>query len=88
VRQGRLKEAEDWFEAGFARGFVGPGPLSWYLEAAYRLGDFDKLHYAVEGFGEELLTHDGVSERLKDVVRLWLGQESVPTAPQGDMRLA
>lgn len=87
VRQDRLREAEDWFETGFSVGFIGPAALSWYMEAAYKLGDFDKLRYAVAGFGEEILDHPDVSERLRDVIRLWLGE--VPEAPKpGEMRLA
>lgn len=87
VRQGRLEEAEEWFETGFSVGFMEPAALSWYMEAAFKLGDFDKLRYAVAGFGEEILDHPGVSERLRDVIRLWMGE--TPDTPQpGEMRLA
>ncbi|WP_417519549.1 tetratricopeptide repeat protein [Minwuia sp.] len=88
VRQGRLEEAEKWFEAGFTNGFVGPAQLSWYLEAAYRLGNYDKLRYAVAGFGEEILEHPSTSERLRDVVRLWLGHDLPPAPRAEDLKLA
>lgn len=88
VRQGRLEEAASWFEKGFAAGFVGTAPVSWYMESAYHLGDYEKLRYAVAGFGEDILEYPGASERLKDVIRLWLGHESALTAARGEMRLA
>lgn len=73
VRQGRLEEAEDWFEKGFQRGVIGANELSWYMEAAFRKGDFDKLRYAVAAFGDEILDDTGTSERMRDVVRAWQG---------------
>lgn len=88
VRQERLREAMGWFEKGFSAGFVGPGPVSWYMEAVYRLGDYERLRYAVAGFGDDILENPGVSERMKDVVRLWMGQESPLTIERGEMRLA
>jgi hypothetical protein len=88
VRQNRLEEAATWFENGFANGFIGAGPVSWYMESAYQLGDYEKLRYAVAGFGEDILEHSGASERLKDVIRLWLGHESALTAARGEMRIA
>lgn len=88
VRQGRLREAMGWFEKGFSAGFVGPGPVSWYMEAVYRMGDYERLRYAVAGFGEDILENPGVSERMKDVVRLWLGHESALTLARDEMRLA
>ncbi|WP_416896495.1 MAG: tetratricopeptide repeat protein [Minwuia sp.] len=87
VRLGRLQEAEDWFEAGFDRGLVGPAELTWYLEATYRLGDLDRLRYAVAGFGDDILADPRTSERLRDVIRLWMGKAQ-PSAPApGEMRL-
>lgn len=73
VREERLDEAEDWFEAGFQRGAIGSAELSWYMEAAYRKGDYDRLRYAVAAFGDEILADGGTSERMRDVVRLWQG---------------
>lgn len=88
VRQERLEEATAWFEKGFSAGFLDPAPVTWYMEAVYRLGDYEKLRYAVAGFGEDILEHPGASERMKDVIRLWLGHESELTAARGEMRLA
>ncbi|PJK28798.1 tetratricopeptide repeat protein [Minwuia thermotolerans] len=73
VRGDRLEEAESWFEEGFRRGVLGPSELSWYMEAAYRLGDFDKLRYAVAAFGDDILAGPGASDRMRDVIRVWQG---------------
>ncbi|MDF1734553.1 MAG: hypothetical protein P1U37_04655 [Minwuia sp.] len=73
VRTGRLEEAARWFEAGFAKGILRPSELAWYMEAVFRLGDFDRLRYAVAGFGDDLLADTAISDRLRDVILAWQG---------------
>lgn len=73
VRTDRLEEAARWFEAGFAKGILRPGELAWYMEAVFRLGDFDRLRYAVAGFGDDLLADTAISDRLRDVILAWQG---------------
>lgn len=88
VRQQRLQEAESWFEAGFQLGRHSVSEINWYMEAAYKLGHYDKLRQAVFGFGEEILEAKGASERLKDVVRVWSGHKPPDMAERQDLRLA
>ncbi|MDF1720598.1 MAG: hypothetical protein P1U65_07985 [Minwuia sp.] len=73
VRTGRLEEAARWFEAGFARGVIRPSEIAWYMEAVFNLGDFDRLRYAVAGFGDDLLNDPTIGERLHDVILAWQG---------------
>lgn len=73
VRTDRLEEAARWFETGFAKGILRPSELAWYMEAVFRLGDFDRLRYAVAGFGDDLLADTAISERLRDVIMAWQG---------------
>lgn len=73
VRTGRLDEAARWFEAGFARGVIRPSEIAWYMEAVFKLGDFDRLRYAVAGFGDDLLNDPAIGERLHDVILAWQG---------------
>lgn len=73
VRTDRLEEAARWFEAGFAKGILRPSEMAWYMEAVFRLGDFDRLRYAVAGFGDDLLADAAISDRLRDVILAWQG---------------
>ncbi|MEC9345264.1 MAG: tetratricopeptide repeat protein [Pseudomonadota bacterium] len=81
VRTGRLAEAADWFEGMFAKGFVRPAEVGWYMEALYRLGDFGRLRYAVAGFGDDLVEAPGMSERMRDVIRAWQGNGLAGSSP-------
>lgn len=73
VRTDRLEEAARWFESGFAKGILRPSELAWYMETVFRLGDFDRLRYAVAGFGDDLLADPTISDRLRDVIMAWQG---------------
>jgi len=82
VRTGRLDEAARWFEAGFARGVIRPSEIAWYMEAVFKLGDFDRLRYAIAGFGDDLLKDPAIGERLHDVILAWQGVD--PTRDMDD----
>jgi tetratricopeptide (TPR) repeat protein len=88
VRIGRLEEAARWFESAFARGVLRPSELAWYMEAVFRLGDFDRLRYAVAGFGDDLLADNTISDRLRDVILAWQGVDPTRELEEADRAAA
>jgi len=88
VRTDRLAEAARWFESGFAKGILRPSELAWYMEAVFRLGDFDRLRYAVAGFGDDLLADTAISDRLRDVIMAWQGVDPTRELEEAERQTA